>query len=200
MIKLVIFDWGDVCGLYNLEVFTTFLKKLDYNATLVDAHFKEFKSQFDRGSMTEEQFWTKLAESLNFKHHWSILANNNKKNLVVNWPLLDYITECRKKVRTALLSNMDKTSIDAIKSEVTLEKYFEKIYFSHNFKTGKLDKLVIDKLLDDFKVKPEECIFIDDFPGNITKAQKLGMKTILFVGINDLKTKLQQSIERLIKL
>ena len=189
MIKLVLFDWGDVCGLYNLEVFNTFLRKVGCDASLADGHFKEFKSQFDRDRLTEEEFWSKLAQKLGFKWHWSLLAQNNKKNLVVNWPLFDYIKELKKKVKVALLSNMDKTSIEAIKSEVRLADYFEQVYFSSEHKTGKLEKAVIDKIINDFKVKPEEMLFIDDFHGNVDKAKAYGMQTVLFVGVDNLKQK-----------
>ncbi len=190
MIKLVLFDWGSVCGLYNIEVFNSFLKRLGYDASLVDGYFKEFKPQFDRDNISEEEFWGRLAQKLNFKEDWSILAQNNKKNLVVNWPLLDYIKELRKRVRTALLSNMDKTSIEAIRNEVKLSDYFEKVYFSSEHKTGKLEKPILEKIMLYFKVKLKEVLLIDDFPSNIYEAKTLGMQTVLFVGIDDLKQKL----------
>ena len=190
MIKLVLFDWGSVCGLYNIEVFNSFLKRLGYDTSSVDSYFKEFKPQFDRDNISEGEFWGRLAQKLGFKGDWSILAQNNKKNLVVNWPLLDYIKELRKKVKTALLSNMDKTSIEAIRNEVKLSDYFKKVYFSSEHKTGKLEEAIIDKVILRFKVKLEEIVLIDDFPGNIDKAKALGMQTVLFVGIDDLKQRL----------
>lgn len=195
MIKLVLFDWGYVCGLYNLEVFNTFLKKLGYDASLVEGYFKEFKSQFDCDQLSEEEFWGKLAGRLGFKEHWAVLAQKNKKNLIVNRPLLSYIKKLRKKVKIALLSNMDKTSIEAIRSEVNLSDYFEKVYFSSEHKTGKLEKAVIDKIVNDFKVKPKEMLLIDDFPGNVEKAKALGMQTILFTGVNDLKLKVSHLLK-----
>jgi FMN phosphatase YigB (HAD superfamily) len=39
-------------------------------------------------------------------------------------------------------------------------------------------------------LKAEECLFVDDLPGNIEAARKLGMNTIRFIGIDDLKTRL----------
>lgn len=192
MIKLILFDWGDVCGLYNIEVFNIFLDKIGHDSKIVGGHFKEWKGKFDRDEISEEEFWTKLAGKLRFKKHWSILASNNNKNLIVNWPVLDFIKEVKEKTHVALLSNMDKTSIDAIKKEINLEDYFEKIYFSSEHKTGKLEKKVIDKVLGDFGVSTEEVLFIDDFPGNLDKAKEYGMKTILFTGVDDLKDKVNE--------
>lgn len=195
MIKLVLFDWGYVCGLYDIEVFNTFIKNLGHDSSLVEEYFKEYKSQFDRDQISEEDFWSKLAEHLGFKGHWSVLAQKNKKNLIVNWSLLNYIKELRKKVKTALLSNMDKTSIEAIKSAINLSDYFEKVYFSSEHQFGKLEKPVIDKIITDFKVMPKEMLLIDDFPGNVEKAKDLGMQTILFTGVNDLKLKISHLLK-----
>lgn len=195
MIKLVLFDWGYVCGLYDLEVFNTFIKNLGYNRSLVEKYFNEYKSQFDRDQISEEDFWSKLAERLGFKEHWTVLAQKNKKNLIVNRPLLSYIKELRKKVKIALLSNIDKTSIEAIKSTINLSDYFEKVYFSSEHRFGKLEKPVIDKIITDFKVMPKEMLLIDDFPGNVEKAKALGMQTILFTGVNDLKLKISHLLK-----
>ncbi len=195
MIKLILFDWGDVCGLYDLEVFNTFLKRNSYDSSLVDKHFKEFKSKFDRDQLTEEEFWSKLAQTLEFKEHWSILAQNNHQNLSINWPLINYVKELQKKVKVALLSNMDKTSIKAIQCKIKLADYFEKVYFSSEYKTGKLEKEVLNKIMDYFQVQPEEILFIDDFPGNIDKAKSNGMHTVLFVGVEDLKQKVKALLQ-----
>jgi HAD superfamily hydrolase (TIGR01509 family) len=128
---------------------------------------------------------------MRFKEHWSILASQNKKNLVVNWSLLDFIRGLKKKVPIALLSNTDKTSIAVIKNEVNLPDYFDRAYFSSEHEMDKLEKPIVDKILKEFRVKPEEVLFVDDFPGNIEKAKRMGMQTILFIGADDLKSRLK---------
>lgn len=195
MIKLIIFDWGDVCGLYNLSVFDTFLQKLGHDPKIATEHFKTDKSAFDRGNLTEAQFWEKLAEKVGFKGSWAELAHANEKNLQLNSPVLDYAKELRKNNKVILLSNMDPTSIQAIKRSINLSDYFEKAYFSSELKKGKLEKEVVDKITADFSVQPEEMLFIDDFPGNVERAATYGMKTILFVGVDDLKKKVKQSLQ-----
>lgn len=187
MIKLILFDWGDVCGLYNLDIFNTFLKSNGYNSTLVKLYFKDYKAQFDRDQLTEEIFWKGLGEKIGFKCNWRVLAERNKKNLKLNQPLLNYIEKLKKNMKVALLSNMDKTSITTIKEKVELSRFFDKVYFSAELKSGKLDKKVINIISKDFKVNTEEMLFIDDFYGNIEMANNLGMKTILFTNLTNLK-------------
>ena len=192
MIRLLLFDWADVCGLYDLRVFNTFLESQGYSVDIARAHFGELKPAFDRDQISEEEFWSKMAEKLKFKGHWSELANANQKNLKPNQPLLEYIQTIKNKVHIALLSNLDKTSIQAIQNKLNLKDYFEKVYFSYEYKTGKLDKPLIDKLLVDFNVKPEEILFIDDFQGNLEKAEKYGMKTLLYTDVETVKKELNK--------
>ncbi|MEK6963373.1 MAG: HAD-IA family hydrolase [Nanoarchaeota archaeon] len=131
-----------------------------------------------------------MAEKLKFKGHWSELAKANQKNLKPNQLLLDYIQTIKGKVCIALFSNLDKTSIQAIKNKLNLQDYFEKVYFSYEHKIGKLEKQLIDKVLADFKLKTEEVLFIDDFQGNLEKAEKYGMKTLLYTDVKTVKKEL----------
>ncbi|MBS3125583.1 HAD-IA family hydrolase [Candidatus Woesearchaeota archaeon] len=58
---------------------------------------------------------------------------------------------------------------------------------------GKLKKPFIDKVLAEFNVKPEEVLFVDDFPGNVEKAKLFGMNAIQFTELNELKQYLKLS-------
>ena len=42
-------------------------------------------------------------------------------------------------------------------------------------------------LLERFNLKPEECVFIDDFPKNIEAARKAGMNGIVFTDVKSAK-------------
>lgn len=195
MIKLILFDWGDVCGFYNLDILNNYLKKLGYNYTLVDSYFKEFKPRFDRDQITEKEFWENLSRKLNYLDNWKMLAKNNQKNLKINKHLLNYIKKLKTTAKIALLSNMDKTSIRAIKEKISLKEYFDKVYFSSEFKTGKLEKNVVDKIFTQFKVNSNEVLFIDDYVGNVEKAKDLGMQTIQFKRNKDLMLKLKKLLK-----
>ncbi|MEK6963374.1 MAG: hypothetical protein AABX70_03025 [Nanoarchaeota archaeon] len=56
MIKLLLFDWADVCGLYDLRVFNEFLERKGYSVDIARAHFGELKPAFDRDQVSEEEF------------------------------------------------------------------------------------------------------------------------------------------------
>jgi FMN phosphatase YigB (HAD superfamily) len=195
-IKLIAFDWGGVCAQYKLDLFESFVTLNDCPATRVAPYFDKHKPDFDRDRMTEEQFWNGLKDTLGFKGPWTVLASNNKKNLLVDWVLLDTIRQFSPQVKTIILSNMDKTSIDAIRSEVHLKDYFTRTFFSSELKSGKLDDSVIRMICDEFSVIPSEILFIDDFEGNTKNAKQKGMNVILHTDKKDTLTKIHQILRK----
>ena len=54
-------------------------------------------------------------------------------------------------------------------------------------KVMKPDERIYRLLLERYHLVPEECVFIDDRPGNIAAAQKIGMKGIVYTGEDALR-------------
>jgi len=54
---------------------------------------------------------------------------------------------------------------------------------------------VIDIISKDFKVNTGEMLFIDDFQGNIERADNLRMKTILFTNLTNLKLQIKKLLK-----
>lgn len=91
------------------------------------------------------------------------------------------VKECSKKNSLYILSNWDKLSFDEIyNTNFKLFKYFEpnKIYVSGAHGLVKPDNKFYQKLLNDHKLDPKECIFIDDQKENVDSAKNLGMNGI----------------------
>lgn len=192
-IKVVIFDWGDVLGFYDLSRFDSFLIANNCNTSTSD-FFRKNKPNFDNGTLSEEQFWTKLKNYLHYKGTWKELATTNQNNLIINFNNLHIIKKIRKTKKTALLSNMDPTSVAKIKKEIKLEDYFDKYYFSYEIKQQKMNKTVLKKIISEFNVKPDEVLFIDDFKANIVKATDFGFKTIHYKNEKQLEKELNKKI------
>lgn len=70
-------------------------------------------------------------------------------------------------------------------------KNFDGKCVSAYYGIGKPKKEFFEIFLNKFKLKPEECVFIDDREENIVAADKLGIKGILFENTNKLKKELQ---------
>ena len=191
MIKLFLFDWGDVCGSYDVERFDGFLRQNGYDTKGLKQFFSQKKPDFDRGLMTESQFWNALKKEIGFDGPWQTLATNNQKNLVLNQRLLKFIKTLRQRFSVAILSNMDPTSIRQIRREIQLEDYFDKAYFSCELGRGKLEDGVVRRILSDFDVTADQVVFVDDFTGNIEKGRILGFHCIHYHNFDDFKRQLQ---------
>ena len=163
MTKVIAIDRGDVCGDYDLSRFDTFLTKNGYDTKKEKRYFQSYKGDFDRAKMSEKQFWTWLKKALWFDGAIETLMQNNSKNLVVNWKLLDLIQSLKKKYTIVLRSNMDISSIRQIKKEVPLKKFFDAIYFSWDYKMWKTESPVVNHIRKKYKCVPSEIVLIDDF-------------------------------------
>ena len=58
------------------------------------------------------------------------------------------------------------------------------------------DPEIYDRLFEEYGLTPEECLFIDDTPANISTARKLGMKAILFEDPDQLGACLDQAFAK----
>jgi putative hydrolase of the HAD superfamily len=95
------------------------------------------------------------------------------------------LLELKQKFRLLVLSNTNSLHIEtSTKGEFTryglkLSDVFEKCYFSYEMKMAKPDAKIFETVLADARLKPEECLFLDDGTKNIEQAAKLGIQTYL---------------------
>ena len=64
--------------------------------------------------------------------------------------------------------------------------------FSYTVKQIKPDLEIYETLLNQYKLKPEECVFIDDRMENIEGAEKAGIHGICFETIGQVKEDLKK--------
>ncbi len=80
-------------------------------------------------------------------------------------------------------------------SEHILKKFLDLMdggVFSCEAKMIKPEAGIYDKLLDDYGLKAEECVFMDDNPQNVEGARKRGIHGILFTDYDETKQKLEE--------
>lgn len=190
-IKLTIFDFGDVIGHFDINHFNKFIQLNGGDSNKVGTYFKMYKSDFDKNLISETDFWTKFSDFVNVHLDWKIIADNNKKNLMVNHKLLKLILEINSE--KIILSNMDITTVSQIKSEIKLQDYFKEWYFSYNLKKNKLDFSILNMICKKYGVNPNEVLFIDDYPENITQAKQFGFHGYQYENIEKLKQELEMN-------
>lgn len=99
----------------------------------------------------------------------SLKGKNN--NLIL---LSDYPSEWKKEILTRI-------------KELQL---FDQKFFSCDINMVKSDKRCFEYIVKAAKIKPEETLFIDDYPVNVKNAEKVGITGIVFSNAEKLKERL----------
>jgi len=97
----------------------------------------------------------------------------------VNPDVSSLVKKLKKKYRVAALSNTLSYFAELNKKR-NLYKEFDNYILSSDVGCLKPQKKIYELMLNKLKLKPEECVFIDNIYIFLPSAKKLGMKTIYF--------------------
>jgi epoxide hydrolase-like predicted phosphatase len=193
-ITTIIFDWGGVLIDRPSKAI------IDHCAALLGVtadsfirayHLCEF--DFYRDSITEPQLWQRIcehngvdvppecldgADSLWYKAFSSAYTPRPE--------MFDTVARLKSSgYRIGLLSNTEMPSLTFF--EQSLYDNFDFSIFSCVERIAKPDREIYELAAARAKTHPANCLFIDDRKENTDAAQEVGMKTILFESINNLK-------------
>ena len=196
MIKNIIFDLSEVIitGYIGLEFMIEEEKGIpakDFKKRKDDTI--EFFLDTMRGNHTEDEYWTYMLEGTN----WNIDVQDLKIMIrkFMNIPLEGttcIVRELKDKYTLILLSDHVEEWMNYILENNDIIPLFDYKYFSYMHKKIKIDEGVFEYVLDDLNIKADETIFIDDFEGNISRAQECGIKGIIFKDSNQLREELEK--------
>lgn len=191
MITTIIFDIGEV----YLQLLVGSAKYIQQktDALVSETYFYEKFDPLMLGQITEDEYW----EAMIKKNSWNISIEDLKESVRKNFKEVrgtrKIIEELRQKgYKLALLSNHVKEWVEYCELTYNYHKLFHKAIYSYKVGISKPNKEIFQILLKKLKVKPEECLFIDDYIKNIESAQELGMRTIHFTSSKKLKKELKE--------
>lgn len=193
MIKAIIFDVGGVCLEDNPMVF---LGKLEEKAGMSkkELYFltwdtKEWRLLYQKGLLTEKQLLEVLKKKGMVKEDVLIyIMKNGRKEILRPMPeVLKFIEKLKKRYKVYALSNVDRESVEYVKKKISIYNVFDDAVLSCEIGMAKPEQEIYKYVLKRFVLKPEECIFIDNRPKNVEGARKVGIKSILFESIEQIK-------------
>lgn len=85
------------------------------------------------------------------------------------------------------LSNYHKELSSFIRNKYSFFNLFDGGVFSCDIHILKPSVEIYQHILDDYRLDPKDCIFFDDTERNVTAAEKLGIKGVLFTGCNTIE-------------
>jgi len=134
-----------------------------------------------RGEISVEQHWENLRQELNLsKEEMPAVREAFWGGDRIDTNLLEDIRSLRPRVRLGLLSNAFSDLRQVITEVWGFSDVFETLVISAEVGIMKPDARIYHLALDRLAVRPDEAVFIDDFPRNVAGSQALGIPTILF--------------------
>lgn len=195
MIKNIIFDIGGVLfddSDKNLE------KALNKNEEEIKSISKvAFGGNFKKcllGQLDIEDYINELKEKypeLSNELEYVLSPQNYNKTFQIMKDTFNLILELKQKgYKMYLLSNITEDSFKYINNVIDLTKYFDGGLYSYQEGMVKPNYNFYKKLLKKYNLSEKETIFFDDKDKNIQAAKDLGIKSVKFKSVNDIKNNL----------
>jgi putative hydrolase of the HAD superfamily len=149
-----------------------------------DAHGEHPLYALERGEITEEEFGRRLREQLHDGFDLARLRQLYFDRIEPNEPMIHFCAEQRRSgLRTALLTNNVREWEPLWRAKLPeLDEIFEVVVDSAFVGMRKPDpgiyELTVERLGDG--LRPDECLFVDDFEINCEAARELGMVAVRF--------------------
>lgn len=193
-IRSVIFDWGGVLiddpspGLMNYCAKALHVSKEDY----IKAHSK-FEADFQKGLIREDTFWEQICNELNVPEPNipSLWAEAFEAAYVQRNGMFSMAASLQENgYRTAVLSNTELPAMQLFH----LQRYemFDVPIFSCLEGVKKPDRKIYELTLKRLGSRPAQAIFVDDKQEYIDGAKDIGINTILFQNIDQVKDELDR--------
>lgn len=186
-IKCIIFDFGGVLAKEN-----TMLLYRGLNEELGKNVFSVKSAIFKRaiaGKVTSGEFYAFLSKEYGFSPSFLRERMNSKypKFIEIQKPVLSLAKRLKSSgYKISILSNMTDSS-KKINVKRGVFGYFSSVVLSCDMKCMKPHRKIYLAFLKMSKLRPQECIFIDNRKKNFYYPKKLGMKTVHYKNASQLR-------------
>jgi epoxide hydrolase-like predicted phosphatase len=192
MIKAIIFDIGGVV-LDMSRVKHAIMREFDFKDEEQRIVPRKFTPAYLRGEIALNKIYSIGSKRLNrpasevkrkiFKAYMSMRPINGM------YGLLDKLKKSR--IKLAVLSNATKPTV-AINKKLRRYRWFKPVILSCEVGMKKPDRKIFYLTLKKLRLRPEECIFIDDLKEHVQVARKMGFNAIQFKNTGQLKKDLRK--------
>jgi glucose-1-phosphatase len=196
--KLILFDLG------NVIVSISFQKTLENWSKLTGLSIEEILSRvdmedevhytFEQGDIAPSRFRRHISERIGHKFTDKEFDEGwNSMILGVVPGIEDILLGLKKNFRLAILSNTNKIHEDYFMRKYWgTMRHFEKIFLSNKMHARKPENRAFQIVLDSFKIKPEETVFLDDNIINVEASEKMGFKGVWVTSLEDVTAGLKK--------
>ena len=195
-IKAVILDYGEViCFPPSEREFALMAALLGIVADLFRSIYPADRAPYDRGDLTPAAYWCRFAERARVKIELRQIEELRRLDVEmwsrVNPEMIRWI-ECLSEagLKTALLSNMMSDMAVHARQEFSWLNGLTCQVLSCEVRLVKPDRAIYQHCLNGLNVRPSETLFVDDNEANVKAARALGITSIRFRSMTQLRAEL----------
>jgi len=192
----VILDYGEVvCFPPREREFALMAAVLGVVADLFRSIYPADRAPYDRGDLTPAAYWRRFAERAHVKIELRQIEELRRLDVEmwssVNPEMIRWI-ECLSEagLKTALLSNMMSDMAVHARQEFSWLNGLTCQVLSCEVRLVKPDRAIYRHCLNSLNVRPSETLFVDDNEVNVKAARALGITSIRFRSMTQLRDEL----------
>lgn len=154
---------------------------------MIRTHYHGYFSGF----IGEEEYWSRCLCDLGMTEDWRVLRNILLDFYTPNEGMKALLQTLHDKgYQLVLLSDQTQEWWPLLDSRHSVSGLFDHCIISAQVGLHKPDPQIYELALHTCGANPRECVFIDDLAHNLPAAQELGIRTILFENVDQLKAEL----------
>lgn len=191
-IKSVIFDWGGVLiDDPGPAVMQYCAEALSVSGEDFTKAYHKLAADFQKGNISEDAFWDHICSRLSVSKPklpslWGQAIESAYRPKEEMFSLARSLHQSG--YRIGLLSNTEKPAMKYFHRQGY--DMFDALVFSCAEGTAKPEKKIYELALEKLRVGPNQAVFIDDRADYIAGAREVGLNTILFQSIEQVRNKL----------
>ncbi len=197
MIRTCLFDLGNVLLKFSHEkMYQQIANVMEVDVSIVRGEFSCDKLfwRYEAGEIETSELlarFRKLTAKPFSNEEWLFAASDIFEEIHEMVRLLNCLKDQGKKL--VLVSNTSDMHMSFAQSRYPFFKQFDELVFSYQIKAMKPEQAFYDAALKTAKVRPEQCVFIDDMPQNIEGARKRGILSHLFKSPHEVEAFLREA-------
>lgn len=200
MIKVVFFDAGGVLHVSDNTQAEDLIQELGISDAQLSELYSDLLPLLGKGQITEAQLWEQAKERFGIRsvspdeRLFTRTFEPGLKKIPGMYELVDELKALGIKV--ALLTNVSPQYAEVLERSGHYDPFDDRI-LSYEVHAWKPEPKIFEIALQRLSVLPAESLFIDDLETNVEAAARLGIHSIQFLDVNQLRSRLEEFIPHL---
>jgi putative hydrolase of the HAD superfamily len=190
--KVILFDLGGVLLKLNdpIETFGLQIDKAEFTERWLRSPAVR---EFERGAIDTETFARRVVSESELPYDWQEFLQRFDA-----WPdrlfdeTIGVLNEIPDHINRALLSNINAQHWGRAEIAGQIADHLDRAFLSYETGLVKPDREAFEMVARTYECRPDEILFFDDSPLNVSAAANYGMQAVLAVGIGDVSAVLRE--------